>query len=274
MKRSSIVMWVSISMIILMGILGIGKLDYEISVSLINQQSIWAKIFEMFGELPFTVGLLTFVVIIYGGHKRGNKVKSTILGIICWPFIGMFSYLAIMMPIHYYYGDVSVPVGINILHYVLTVGAVVAIILVYRKYSPEQLRAFRKPALYLLTVIFAEILIVNVLKIVWARPRMRSLASADEFKTWWQIGGPLNSEEFKSFPSGHSANAIALLAFAAFIPEGRKVLKSRFTIFAILWGILTALSRVVIGAHFLSDVIAAILIVMGIMAIAKKIYKV
>ena len=84
---------------------------------------------------------------------------------------------------------------------------------------------------------------------------MRSISSIEQFKYWWEVNGFLNLEEFKSFPSGHTANAFAMIAGVEFISEEKETLKNKWLIFAFSWGILTAFSRVVLGAHFVSDVI-------------------
>ena len=52
-------------------------------------------------------------------------------------------------------------------------------------------------------------------------------------------------------------NIGAELAYSLFIPESKPVIKKWFIAFALLWGTLVAVSRIVIGAHFLSDVVAA-----------------
>ena len=72
---------------------------------------------------------------------------------------------------------------------------------------------------------------------------------------WYQIAGPAASEEFKSFPSGHTANGFLMIIFTLFIPVEKSSIIKWFTAFAIIWGSCVALSRVILGAHFLSDVI-------------------
>lgn len=75
----------------------------------------------------------------------------------------------------------------------------------------------KKVIILFLGVMFLEIIIINVIKIPWGRPRMRMITAQNQvFQPWWVIGSSMKdhlmslgiaAEEFKSFPSGHSANA-------------------------------------------------------------------
>lgn len=116
----------------------------------------------------------------------------------------------------------------------------------------EWFRKHKKHATFLLLFVISEIIVVNILKVVWGRPRMRSLESADDFKRWYEISGPAASEEFKSFPSGHTANGFAMLGYSLFA-LGKRYHKF-IVAFALIWGTCVAASRVIIGAHFFTDV--------------------
>ena len=107
-------------------------------------------------------------------------------------------------------------------------------------------------------------LVVNVIKGPWGRPRYRSIIITKnlEFRPWWVVGTDLRDEfypriphdEFKSFPSGHSSGAacaFVLVLLSQVIPK----LKERpLVIFAVLWTGCTMFSRIMRGAHFLTDV--------------------
>jgi membrane-associated phospholipid phosphatase len=116
-------------------------------------------------------------------------------------------------------------------------------------------RNYRKQGLFLIVLVVSEMILVNVLKGIWARPRMRSIEDIDEFKHWFEIGGWTNDNELKSFPSGHTANAFVLLAFVVLTPMFKKIKVNHIIIASVIWGVLVGISRVVLGAHFLSDVL-------------------
>lgn len=119
-----------------------------------------------------------------------------------------------------------------------------------------------------LLVIFADILVVNLIKIPWGRARMRLVAVDDRayFMPWWQPGKALRdtlvaagvaAEEFKSFPSGHSANASSLMLLCLLPQLSPKLAGKRTALFLVgfAWTSLVAASRIVMGAHYLTDTI-------------------
>ena len=78
----------------------------------------------------------------------------------------------------------------------------------------------------LFAVVAVEMVLVQGVKIFWERPRMRMLAETGaEFSPWWSPGYEdrdaltaqgVEASEFKSFPSGHSANAATLMMLTGF----------------------------------------------------------
>jgi membrane-associated phospholipid phosphatase len=114
---------------------------------------------------------------------------------------------------------------------------------------------FKKHAWLLILLVLSEGIIVNIIKNVWARPRMRSINDVSQFKHWYEINGWTNDNELKSFPSGHTSNGFVIIAYMMFVPYFKSIKMNYFLIGAVTWGTLVALSRVVLGAHFLSDVL-------------------
>lgn len=108
------------------------------------------------------------------------------------------------------------------------------------------------------------LIVMNVLKSIWGRMRFREMADPlTQFTPWYQImnrGG--FSDIYASFPSGHSMNSAAVILLTllpGFLPqlEGKKrILK----IVAYVWMIIVGSSRIMIGAHFASDVTVGIML--------------
>ena len=139
----------------------------------------------------------------------------------------------------------------------------------------------------IMTVIFVIALLPAgfVIKLIIHRPRYRYAVRGEltAFYNWWQMfpeyknyissadnyierfGIEITKEEFKSFPSGHSGTGMIMamfLPFAAFFfpkLKGKEVLL--FYIGA-TWGFVMMFSRLLVGAHYLTDTCIGSLIVM------------
>ena len=260
MKNAKIFIPASIVFIGVLLILAFGTLDYNVSLNLVNHDSIWAEFFNMFGEFPSFAGLLAFTAISYGARKRSNKVLNVVYSILAFPFMFLFTYVIVFMPFRYRYEFVEsgIPQSVNIAVLILAAILFGGVVYLVFKTKPETHRKYRRAAGVVALLVFTEVIFVNVFKSLWARPRMRSMESFEQFKYWWQINGPVSgeyAEELRSFPSGHTANAFIMVAFLSFLDKNKAKLYRNFAIFAFAWGSLTALSRVVLGAHFLSDVV-------------------
>ena len=96
--------------------------------------------------------------------------------------------------------------------------------------------------------------IINLLKMVWGRVRFRDLTDGyGAFTAWYVINGNTGDH---SFPSGHtgSAGVTYFLMFLPFVSE--KWQKRAYWCFAaaFLYTSVVAATRLVMGAHYLSDV--------------------
>lgn len=117
--------------------------------------------------------------------------------------------------------------------------------------------------------------LTQILKNVMRRPRFRCLVEGSDFyfeearfMNWWQsfaneyktlkaTFGESISEHFKSFPSGHTSEAMILpigLSFLANIIPGYEKKETLFTSLGVVFALLMALSRMTMGAHYLTDV--------------------
>jgi lipid A 4'-phosphatase len=100
--------------------------------------------------------------------------------------------------------------------------------------------------LFLFLSIAVSGLITDLLKIVFGRARPKLLFANETFGfDWWGT-----KADFWSFPSGHATTAVAIAA-------ALYCLWPRFLPLYIGFAALVSVSRVVIGAHYVSDVVAA-----------------
>lgn len=122
----------------------------------------------------------------------------------------------------------------------------------------------------MITIFIALVPGVTALKSLFHRPRYRIAVRYGyvEFHNWWNRcenykdiisinSGVLTKEEFKSFPSGHGGASAVFMLFAAFLPLiNSKYQKLQLPLFygGLVWCLLICFSRILVGAHFLSDV--------------------
>lgn len=128
-----------------------------------------------------------------------------------------------------------------------------------------------KKTLFLVAISLVTLLIISATKELMCRPRFRFVLATDNieyFKNWWQsgreiktsLGMGIESDEFASLPSGHSAYSMfAIFMFPALSEYIREIKKFKIYLFGLgfTWWVITALSRLTLGAHYLTDVTIA-----------------
>lgn len=133
------------------------------------------------------------------------------------------------------------------------------------------------PALVTFFAALAVLVTVQLMKMVWGRIRFREFGGdISLFVPWYRINF---FSGHNSFPSGHTANMAIIFAFPLWLSA---IGKSRRTVIFsyIVIGICTAamaVSRIFIGAHFLSDITVGFYIsfaaTQAVRLILKKIYE-
>lgn len=138
-------------------------------------------------------------------------------------------------------------------------------------FSDESLKKLLKFSVVTMASIIVAVLIVQGLKIPFGRMRYRSMnviGDTSGYTPWYVAGGQPDkewmratfgtSDAFKSFPSGHTRAAAAtfyLVTLAEVIGVKSKVKKALLWCFAVVFTGAVALSRIMVGAHFFSDVL-------------------
>ena len=140
-----------------------------------------------------------------------------------------------------------------------------------------------------------------LIKLVIHRPRYRYLVrtGAVGFHNWWQNcanykdiiknyegvgieGFPITKEDFKSFPSGHSGTGMIMAMFLPYFSFFFPKLKGKETFLfygGAAFGFLMMFSRMLVGAHYLTDTCMGSLIVIIVfyvvneIALRKKIFE-
>lgn len=160
----------------------------------------------------------------------------------------------------------------------VAVSAVVAyplFFLGYRLGAKSGDKLLAKKVLGLVIIMLVALLSMEILKIVFSRPRYRIVVMGYEgigFVQWYEpFSGAgdyvtslgLEKTDFRSFPSGHSVLSIScvyiLLSVAWFFPKLKKR-TDLLLICGLVFGMIVMFSRMQLGAHYLSDVSAGAII--------------
>lgn len=253
--------------------------DYQISSALFNSSSLFGRFVEAAGELPFELTASVAGIMLVRSARPDSKASKWLAALGVLINVALVGYEII--------GSLRVGGKLIAFQLVLTFALVIAANLVVyrltRTTAPDELTRW---ALMVLAVWVAQAIILNVVvKPLWSRPRMRVIEVTPglNFQPWWVIGNPdkwsyiaagVIKDGFKSFASGHTAHAaiglmLAGLPAAAFTekPSRRRVV---FWVAAAV-AALVAFGRIVIGAHFLTDVSCGFALVLALECLAARI---
>jgi len=215
--------------------------DLYISIAVVDQNSLLGIFGRDFGEAPGW-GLIGISISILIGSfiKDIKKQKLSALIVIS---IGLILVL-------YYLSEGSM---LNVTNYSsMVIFTVIFPILTLNKDWSE----YRIIAGIILTLaIINSLLFVQTVKILWGRVRFRDLLpDYSNFSPWFVPQGITGS---KSFPSGHTAMGFMLLPLLILVKDRdlRDRTRISVTVAIIGWGIFVAYSRILIGAHYASDVL-------------------
>lgn len=139
----------------------------------------------------------------------------------------------------------------------------------------------------------ALLAVIPIIKDNMHRPRFRFLNRVDNyelFHNWWQpcknykelieqyqgLYGSLSEikENFKSFPSGHTAEASIFMVPVVFLPLANKKFEKYqlpLFFFGLCWTILVGFGRILAAAHFLSDISMGALITITLLFITNEV---
>jgi membrane-associated phospholipid phosphatase len=277
--------------IILLGLTICGSFfDYQLANDLyIGQRfsdNVFGVIFAFIGIIPVFVGWSFLgASILYLSRKNVENVarRRLLIALSILLFVLSFFYFCntLMMvnsnafAVHW---AIAYPIGILVILGASYLGYKLS----KKSDNPELL----KTLIFLAFVSLLTMVIIMSTKGIMDRPRFRFVLDSlngDYFRNFWQSGSDIKanmqtkvvSDEFSSFPSGHSAYSMFAIflfpAFGEYIPKMRKYKPLLFVI-GFIWWVLTALSRLTVGAHYLTDVTIAGLVTLLCYVVVKYIW--
>ena len=210
--------------------------DLKIAKYMYNPASLFGIFFAGYGIFPLIVGLMFFGLTIY---FRKNKIIGVLIMFLVYLFSVTFAQKN------------SINVEMEVIYLLNIVIYFIPTMYLYKYFKNDN--DLLKKVLLTIILIILQYSIVHLLKIFWLRPRMvYILASNQKFLPWYIKGSYIenisNMDYILSFPSGHTSSSACILALLFFRNNKfTKLLSASFIISV-------ALSRMILGMHFLSDV--------------------
>lgn len=246
MKKNGLVVFLVLIWIILAVIFGI--YDLEISKQLVNQNSDWAKFLEDYGMIPGLFVILSGIFIYYSNIKARSDV---------WSYVQKVVFFLVSTGLTYYLFEIllyNIPSDRLIFFLVISFAINLIIFLVVQKRNAVSSSNLIKYSSVVIGIaLWGYVFGIQLVKYLWGRVRFRQLDAAFSQFTPWYL--PQGITGFDSFPSGHAAMGFILLTLIILLKNKKEWIKSLVFIVIIIWAVTLAFSRVVIGAHFASDVL-------------------
>lgn len=279
--------------------------DLKIDQAIANELNPFAQIFATFTSVPTCfVWCMAGTALLKLTFKNPDlkiiyKIIFMIVGLVAivFAFLNMQSYFAkeSIVFVEYFKDNIVLP-------YVVSGVLVIAFVTFSYFFITSTNKEFiLRVSVFTIIIGVCSYLTSTILKSVWSRPRFRLIYAGAEYKgvtyTVEELFRPvfmpglgggipykelhylsnsplINLSQFKSFPSGHSGDAACSLAMFAIPLLNEKQKDKRWlrkTLFAIaeIWTTLVMFSRLVHGAHYLTDVTMGASITIGYICLSK-----
>jgi|AGTN01.1.fsa_nt_gi PAP2 superfamily. len=275
--------------------------DLQINQALYDPGSSFGQFLARLGEFPSYLAAPVVGAILFGcnyGAKKAAKISIKIAAaLIIW---GGFFYSSF-----WFFGNFTpkdLPYSM-VYKVVFSLFFTAATILGTSKVGENNMRKLIVFAIVLAIVAALGNALVQIMKVLWERQRFRTMVDTEAnaaiismygsdfkgFSPWYRpeflfpthmrtvayidAVKAVDSDAFHSFPSGHTVAAAASFAIVI-IPETHEntvKFRSLFWIAPAVYTALVALSRMIVGAHYLSDVVFGGFIGFGIAALTRYI---
>lgn len=218
--------------------------DYQITDFFYDKGNLIGILFERFLLIPVQM----MIVITMCMCKRIYQNKAYLI-------LGWAAALYMIQDfVHYYIHMDYIVLGICMVIAVVLTTLVHGIMMKFSEYTIKQhIRFF----IFYTCVLLTAILITFIMKNIWGRIRYRDMEEAAQFCVWYKPCGLYGNH---SFPSGHTTAFTSILCFLQWKTHPlQKVSPLRYIIIGALI-IFMPVTRMMMGAHFLSDTAAGFMI--------------
>lgn len=236
--------------------------DLRISQAVYGK-NLFSTVFEVAGEAPIQFLALFGALMLLRFRSRKTKWVSGLLFAAYGVLAAAFAFLLGFATINYVNENIAreLPSAVSAL---TALAGFSAALLLARAVPKERAREAVTFAIIAIVYLLLIVILMNSIKSVWGRLRMREMLDpAREFTPWYEIhfrGGFDN--RFASFPSGHTMNAagVILITLLPSVFVGLSGKEALLRAIAYLWAAVIGFSRVVAGAHFATDVLFGVLL--------------
>lgn len=228
------------------------KYDLAISINITKLNSPFYEFFDDYGELPIYFGPILFGTIYYYlSNKTVYKFGSAAITAITY-FIAVYKV----------FDNKEILFNLDSFKLILTLTTLLVLVnfWFFSKIKKENLYKIKDLALLGLLTTAVSALCMEIFKLSWGRVRFRDLTDGyTEFTNLFTINGYTGN---KSFPSGHTNAATSCLLVSLICGRfiNRKWVRSLITIVCFGYICLVAFSRIVVSAHYASDVLVGFVI--------------
>jgi len=255
-------LWIVLSVIF-------GIYDLKISEFLFDSENQAGNLVQSFGEIPGILFGLFAIFTFWAGSKFRSKKQKIIVftgGLLI--STGLITYLAKLFFEYFkaYFNFVSIRgISLALMAILVSLFGFYLFKTKLQKFS-EKNYLFAKLSMLLIVI---SGLIVQFLKFLWGRIRYEDIVNGLGNFTAWYI--PQGITGGSSFPSGHVFLAWVLIPLFLIINKN-KISKNIALLLTILFGLFISYERVIIGAHYTSDVLFSTGIVILIFLFLYKKY--
>ena len=240
-SNTNLTLLITITVWIVLAIL-FGFTDLEISRAVWNKNSSWGIFGKEFGEIP-GYGLIAIAISALIGSYNDDIKKQKIPAYV----------IIIIGVILFVFGIIF-----NSQDLIIDGGSIFICVIVFLAITfHKDWRAYRKvSAIITILAVTNPLVFVQIVKILCGRIRFVDLASGfTDYTPWFLPPGPIS--DGRSFPSGHTAMGFMFIPVLIVVKDYKwaNPIKISISILTLGWAVFVGLSRIVIGAHYASDVL-------------------
>ena len=284
MKNMRVPLLIALGVAVLGIVLG-SFLDYNVSSAIASADSALGLTLSAIGP---TIGFAGVAVMgggfirfaLKGEYKLWQKILFWVLSICCFG-VSIYYPAGEYFGINGFYGAAPKWVG----YLIVLLPEAAAVCLGYFLFKDcENKNMWIIFVIVIVLLLIALLGVIPTLKDMMHRPRFRLIvATGADFHNWWEPCKNYKelmelyntaSDNFKSYPSGHTAEASILLVTSLFLPlAGAKYKKFQRPLFIVSCCLIVvvAFARVLAAAHFLSDVSTGATIMILLLVIANEV---